>query len=194
LNDLVDCFKIVDSLFYSKTEIILNEHNLSAFEYISNFLDKRMLSKLCKEVYPNISPVFKLTSKHFKYIYQNDFNKLNDFKLIVNGKVFQINFSLFCCLSDKFLEMNQQEQELRCSIPNNYLPCFIAFLDIFKGLPFYFENYSLESISFLIQLFGLSSLSKFICENIPHPQNIQQITSFLSKISCEFNQMFLRKV
>jgi hypothetical protein len=32
LNDLVSCFKSIDSLFHSQTEIVLNENNFHAFE------------------------------------------------------------------------------------------------------------------------------------------------------------------
>jgi hypothetical protein len=59
-------------------------------------------------------------------------------------------------------------------------------LDIFKGLPFYFENYALESVSYLIRLLGLSSLSQFICQNLPSPRNIQEAIDFLSNHSCDF--------
>jgi FtsZ-binding cell division protein ZapB len=104
----------------------------------------------------------------------------------LNGKSFGINFSLFCCVSDKFQTMSLQEEELSLTIPNQHLPCFISFLDIFKGLPFYFEKYSLESVSYLIHLLGLSSLSQFICENFPSPQNIQEALEFLSNHSCQF--------
>jgi hypothetical protein len=57
LNDLISCFKSIDSLFHSQTEIVLNENNLHAFEYLSNFLDKRSLTKACKDVSSNVSPV-----------------------------------------------------------------------------------------------------------------------------------------
>jgi hypothetical protein len=70
--------------------------------------------------------------------------------------------------------MNKGEEEFICTIPNEHLPCFHSFLDIFKGLPFYFENYSFESLSCLINLFGLSSLFEFICETISLPQNLQE--------------------
>jgi hypothetical protein len=186
LNDLVSCFKSIHSHFHSQTEIIINENNFHAFEYLSNFLDKRSLSRACKEINSNASSVFKLSLKHFKSLYENYLNKLNDFKLVVNDKTFNINFSLFCCVSDKFLSMKKQEEELICSIPEQYLHCFISFLDIFKKLPFYFESYSLESVSYLINLFGLSNLSQFICENIPLPQNVNEALEFLSKPSCEF--------
>jgi hypothetical protein len=89
--------------------------------------------------------------------------------------------------------MNRQEEELSFTIPKQHLPCFESFLDIFKGLPFYFEDYSLESVSYLIHLFGLSSLSDFISENLPLPQNPQEAIDFLSNLFCEsypnlFNQ------
>jgi hypothetical protein len=186
LDELIACFKAIDSLFRSEAEIILNENNLPAFEYISRVLDKRSLSQSCKHIHSNISPIFKLSSKHFKFLYESDITKLNDFQLMINGKSFGINFSLFCCVSDKFQAMNHQEQELRLTIPDQHLPCLISFLDIFKGLPFYFENYSPESVSYFIHLFGLSSLAQFIYENCPSPQNIQEVLEFLSSHSCEF--------
>jgi hypothetical protein len=107
LNDLISCFKAIDSLFRLETEITLTEHDLHAYEYLSKCLDKRGLLKACKNIQPNISPIFKLSSKHFKFLYESDLNKLNDFQLIINDKTFDINFSLFCCVSDKFQAMNQ---------------------------------------------------------------------------------------
>jgi hypothetical protein len=67
-------------------------------------------------------------------------------------------------------------------------------LDIFKGLPFYFENYSLEVLSYLIDLFGLSSLRQFICENLPHPQNIDEAIVFCQSAQVNLIPMFSMKV
>jgi hypothetical protein len=111
---------------------------------------------------------------------------MNDFKLKVNGIIYEINYSLFCLVSNKLKELNKGEEEFQCSISNEHLPCFHSFLDIFKGLPFYFENYSFKSLSYLINLFGLSSLLEFICETIPLPQNLHESLQFLSQHSCEF--------
>jgi hypothetical protein len=64
-------------------------------------------------------------------------------------------------------------------------------LDIFKGLPFYSQDYSLKSVSYLIHLFGLSSLSQFICEHLPSPNNVQEALEFLSNHTCElYSQIF----
>jgi hypothetical protein len=156
---LIFCFKAIDSLFRTETEIILKENNLYAFEYLSRFLDKRILSKACKDSHSNISTIFRLSSQHFQFLYEHDLDTLNDFRLIMNGKTFDINFSLFCCVSDKLQAICNNEKELNFTIPKQHFPCFISFLDIFKGLPFYFQDYSLESVSYLIHLFGLSSLS-----------------------------------
>jgi hypothetical protein len=186
MNDLISCFNSIDSLFHSQTEINLTENNFHVFEFLSNCLDKRSLSKACKEVNSNSSSVFKLNSTNFKFLYENDLCKLSDFQLIANGRTFDINYSLFCCVSDKFQTMNCQEKELILTIPGQHFPCLISFLDIFKGLPFYFEEYSLESVFYLIHLFGLLSLSQFICENLPSPQNIGEALDFLGKSLCEF--------
>jgi hypothetical protein len=169
LNDLISYFKAIDSLFRTETEIILKENNLPLFEYLSRFLDKRTLSKACKNAYSNISPVFRLNSQHFQFLYENDLDTLNDFKLIVNDKTFNINFSLFCCVSDELQAIYSQEEELHLTLPEQHCPCFISFLDIFRGFPFYFQNYSLESVSYLIHLFRLSNLSQFICEHLAPP-------------------------
>jgi hypothetical protein len=64
-------------------------------------------------------------------------------------------------------------------------------LDIFRGFPFYFQDYTLESVSYFINLFGLSSLSQFICEHIAPPNNVQEALEFLSNHSCElYSQIF----
>jgi hypothetical protein len=191
LDDLISCFKAIDSLYRIETEVILKEKNLYIFEYLSRFLDKRTLLKACKDAHSNVSSIFRLSSDHFQFLYENDLLKLNDFKLIVNGKTFDINFLLLCCVSDKLQAICTQEEELNFTIPKEYLPCFISFLDIFTGLPFYFEDYSLESVSYLIHLFGISSLSQFICKNLASPQNVQEAIEFLSDRSCElYSQIF----
>jgi hypothetical protein len=166
IDDLISYFNSIDSPFHSQTEINLIENNFHVFGFLSKFFDKKPLSKVCKEVSSNCSPVFKLSSKNFKFLYENDLCKLSDFQLIVNGRTFDINYSLFCCISDKFQTMNCQEK-IGLTIPSQHLPCLISFLAIFKDLPFYFEEYSLESVSYLINLLGLSSLSQFICKNLP---------------------------
>jgi hypothetical protein len=112
--------------------------------------------------------------------------KLSDFQLVVNGKTFEINFSLFCCVSDKFFKTIFPENKLVFSIPENFLSCFTSFLDIFHGLPFYFENYSFEALSYLIDLFGLFSLFQFICDKIPVPKNVSESIEFLSKCQVDF--------
>jgi hypothetical protein len=169
----------------------LKENNLHVFEYLSRFLDKRTLSKACKDAHSSSSPIFRLSSQHFQFLYEHDLDKLNDFRLIMNGKTFDINFTLFCCVSDKLQAICNQEEVLNITIPKQHFPCFISFLDIFRGLPFYFQDYSLESISYLIHLFGLSSLSQFICENLAPPNNVQEALEFLFNHSCElYSQIF----
>jgi hypothetical protein len=125
-----------------------------------------------------------------QFISLDKLKRMNDFKLKVNGIIYEINYSFFCLVSNKLKELNKGEEEFECSIPNEPLPCFHSFLDIFKGLPFYFENYSFKSLSYLINLFGLSSLFEFLCEAIPLPQNLQESLQFLSQCSCEFLPRF----
>jgi hypothetical protein len=127
-----------------------------------------------------------LSSESLQYFSSQKLQKLNDFQIIVNGNTFEINFSLFCCVSGKFLKTTFPEKKLACSIPENFFSCFISFLDIFHGFPFYFENYSFEALSYLIDLFGLSSLFQFICDNIPVPKNVNESIEFLSKCEIEF--------
>jgi hypothetical protein len=103
----------------------------------------------------------------------------------VNSKTFDINLSLFCCVSDKLQAICNQEEELNLTISKQHFPCFVSFLDIFRGLPFYFQDYSLESVSYLIYLFGLTSLSQFICKHLASPNNVQEALEFLSNHSCE---------
>jgi hypothetical protein len=82
--------------------------------------------------------------------------------------------------------MSRQDEELSLTISEQHLPYLISFLDIFKGLPFYFENYSFESVFYLIDLFGLTNLFQFIGESILNPQNIQEAFEFLSNHSNDF--------
>jgi hypothetical protein len=103
----------------------------------------------------------------------------------VNDRTFDINLPLFCCISDKFQAMNRQDEELSFAIPKQHLSCFESFLDIIKRLPFYFEDCSLQSVSYLIHLFGFSRLSDFISQNLPLPQNLQDALDFLSNRFCE---------
>jgi hypothetical protein len=88
LNDLITCFKSIDSLFRSETEIILEENNLGAFEHLSKILDKRSLAKACKNAQSHISPNFKLSSKHFQFLYESDIARLNDFSVDSEWEIF----------------------------------------------------------------------------------------------------------
>jgi hypothetical protein len=145
-EDLLSCFKSIDSLLHSATEMEITENNLAAFEYLSNVLDNRYLLILCKKVTSDASQIFKFTSKNLQFISLDRLQKINDFKLIINGQIFEINYSLFCLVSDKIKEMNKGEEGLKISMPNEHFPCFVLLLDTCKGLPFYFENYSFGSL------------------------------------------------
>jgi hypothetical protein len=80
--------------------------------------------------------------------------------------------------------MNHQYSEIRLTISSQHLTDFISFLGIFKDLPFYFENYLLESIFHLIHFFGLFTIHNSLWKS-SFLKNIQETLEFLDNHSCE---------
>jgi hypothetical protein len=181
LNTLQACFDDLISLFYSKTEIELTTTNVIYFKYLAEVLDNPWLRSRCSKVSLSKSQIFHFSSKQLERVPQTTRSLFNDFCLVVNGEQFQVNSSLFSCVSDLFLQMNKQENTIRCSISDESFLCFLSFLDVFKGISFNYQNFELQSVFHLIDCFGLSSLGKLISSHEKLPEDLSGAISFLSK-------------
>jgi hypothetical protein len=111
---------------------------------------------------------------------------MNDLKIIINKKIFEINFSLFCWGSDKFLQMKSNQPEVICQIPSEHLSCFYSFMSLFQGKPFQFQHYSIDSLSYLIEYFGLSCLFHFLSFHFKQPTTVIDSIKFISISNCEY--------
>jgi hypothetical protein len=89
------------------------------------------------------------------------------------------------------LKIGKQNNSFECSIPEEIFPCFLSFMNIFKGSSFCFDKFDFEDVLQLINCFGLNSLCQFIHEKIPFPENLVQALDFLShSYSLNFEQQF----
>lgn len=137
-QDLVLCFNQLDSLFHSESEILLNSQNVPNFKILEDFLGNPFLKSKCFEVTSDQTQIFKLSSKYFSFLLKKQIDKLTDFHLIVKAQQFPINFEFFCCVSDKFLQMQHSRNTFVCSIPDPHFNCFVQFMKIFQGVQFNF--------------------------------------------------------
>jgi hypothetical protein len=137
-SKLIQYFDQLVSLFHSSTELTVNEQNVEYFHYLSKVLDNRYLEKLCLLVKSfNRSKIFKLTSLQLKNIPNKELKTLNNFNLFVKKDKIKINYSLFSCVSDKFLQMKESKNEIIFSkFPHIHMKCFESFLALFKGFLF----------------------------------------------------------
>jgi hypothetical protein len=186
LNDLISCFEQLDSLFHSKNEIIISISNVQIFSFFADFLDNRLLMKKCIRVTPTQTQIFKISTKQLIYLPRSWLNRLNDFNLIINGNSIKISYSLFSCVCEKFQQLNQQENKLVISVPNEAENNFISFFNIMKGYSFCFENIDFSQMKVLIDCFEINILLSFISSKIPFPQTIEESLQFISKSHCEF--------
>jgi FtsZ-binding cell division protein ZapB len=115
--------------------------------------------------------------------------------LIVNRQSFEINYSLLCCVSDKFLQMNCHENEFSFDIPNEHLNCLISLMKILRGSPFVYQKFDLSSVMFFINFLHLTCLFTFISKSLPIPSTIQESITFVIMPNSEsFNQHFNQSV
>jgi hypothetical protein len=172
-QQLISCFISLVSLFSNQTDLTINEHNFDIFLFLAKILDNIPLLMKCFE-YSDTPQIYSFSSKYLCFIPQFERKLFNDFQLNVNGEVFELNYSLLCCICNKFAQMKISSTEYSCQVSSEHLNCIIHFLKFFNGEPFHFQQYSFSSLSFLIDLFDVSYLLKFISNSIPLPQNISE--------------------
>jgi hypothetical protein len=108
MKEFAYSFELLFSLFTTQAEITLTEENCQVFKFLSKVLDNPQLLARCQEITSKNSQVFKISSKSISSIPKKAKSFFNDFELKVNRKIYEINFSLFCCVSDKFVQMGKE--------------------------------------------------------------------------------------
>jgi hypothetical protein len=109
------------------------------------------------------------------------------FKFIIDKYIFEVNFCLFCYVSDKFSQFNYYNNQYEISnFPVQYIECFESFFTLFEGICFPFNNFELSPSIYLNEIFGLSSLIKNISSNIKTLTNLQKSFSFFNTTSPKF--------
>jgi hypothetical protein len=79
----------------------------------------------------NILTLFHLFCNHshlvqiFPLIHQINRNLLSDYNVVINNQTFEVNYSFLCRCYDKFLQMNSNQSEMVCEIPNKYMKVFV---------------------------------------------------------------------
>lgn len=120
---------------------------------------------------------------------------MNDYVVIVNDQQFNVNFSLLCCLSEKFLHLKKSDQPYIFSIPEEYFNCFASFMGIFQGKTFCIDDFNYLSLIFLIDLLELKSLSDFLNDpNIFHQYFIQHFDEQLKFIIQYFDRFPIESI
>jgi hypothetical protein len=186
LTDLVSCFKQLDSLFYSTTEITISIANVKLFAYLADFLDNRFLMKKCLKVNSNQAQNFKISSKQLISFPRSWLNRLIDFHIIINNKSIGINFSLFSCVCDKFQDLNHQDGKLAISISNPNFNCFLSLFNIMKGYSFRYEHFNFTDLKVLVDFFEITPFIQVICPKVPFPQTLEESIQFISLSYSEF--------
>jgi hypothetical protein len=105
---------------------------------------------------------------------------LNNLALIFNQNDISINFSLFCCISDKFLQLARSISNFKFTLPEESVDIFISFLQILIGISFYPEDFEFSSLYYLIDFFGLNSLFLFITNNVQIPNTLSEALAYLN--------------
>lgn len=181
LEDLTKWFSQLHSLFKTTTEIEINLQNVLYFKYLAKILDNPLLKKISKKVLSSKkSQIFKLSSEQLSSISQNKKDSLTNFKLIINNQIFQVNSSLLSCVSNKFLQMDDQTKELSFTISDEHFDCFSSFLDLFDGIPFQYSDFEISSLLLLIENFDLNILLEILSSEVPIPNSISEAIKFLS--------------
>lgn len=188
LDDIMNCFDQIDSLFRQNIEIKITQQYILVYQFIGKVLQNPILMNLPSNVK---SQFFHFNSIQLSYLSQEEKSFLNDFILKINGKKYQVNFSLFSCVSDKFLQLERKENELVCSVPNEEVSCFIEFLNVFEGFSFSYTKFPYTSLQFLIDYFELNHLRQFVSNQQQFPRDISESVEFLSENGCTlFDQQF----
>jgi hypothetical protein len=194
ISDLNSAFLSLIALFEDQTGLIIYEKNIKVMTFLAEVLDNPLLLFKCYDFTPSFPQSFRFSSTNLLFIPQIKRNLLNDFKVIFNGKTFEVNYSLFCCCADKLNEMNSNQSEMKFEIPNEHFHCFDSFLNLFQGKSFHFQNYSFDSLSYLIQFFGLSCLFESISSSFSKPNGVIGSINFVSIPHCELYDEHSKKI
>jgi hypothetical protein len=85
---LISCFDQLHSLFLDSAEILLTLENRSTFQILGDVLGNPYLKSQCKKVSPKKNKKFRLSSESLSVLILSQINKLNNFRLIINGQEF----------------------------------------------------------------------------------------------------------
>jgi hypothetical protein len=137
------------------------------FEYIIQIFDTQTILDICNKFKSESKLEITFSSINLNYISRKLKNSPRDFSPIVNRITFQDNYSLFCSVCDKFYETRRQIKEFATSIPEQFFKCFESFIKIFDDQKIYFSLFSLYSLFFIIDRFGISCFIHFLVTHIP---------------------------
>jgi hypothetical protein len=185
LNDLVLCYTGFDSLFRSKTEVVIDKWNVSNIKTLGKSIGNTFLIQLSNKVTQKNSQVFSLNSEHLSILSDDQISSFNDSVITINNQRFYFNSSLFSCISDKKQEIKEIREIKEISISEEHFPCFVSFFDIFKGFSFEVEYYNSSSFLCLIDTFNLSCLFERVFGEISQLKTISEAITFLSYFGFE---------
>jgi hypothetical protein len=196
LRKFLNCFVQLDSLLRQSSSLKINSQNVKVFSKIAESLDNSFLIECCESFFGKEGIEFSLNSLHLSRLSLPAKKVLKNFTLIINNKPILINYSLFCCVSDLLLHIDPLYQSFSLNVSNNIFQCFLSFMKVFDGIPFYWKKFQLSTILSMSEVFHLHSLHAFINDFVPFsPKNIEESIQFLSQsCSSSFENIFQQSV
>jgi hypothetical protein len=187
LEDFQVCFAQLDSLLRTSEEIQIHRGNVDSFIFIAEKLENLFLLEVCFSISGNEVINLSLSSLNFKMLPSQSKKLLKKFTLVLNGQQIPINRSLFTCCSSLLLNIDLSVSSYSIDVSEEVFHCFLYFLKIFEGVPFYWKNFGIPAIFKMTKYFQIHSLKTFVDINLPPPSSFEEAIQFLSDgfiVSC----------
>jgi hypothetical protein len=141
VDEIVSMLQLFKSLFVAKSEIIINHENVDLVSFLAQKLNNTFLTKMCKKVSEDNVQIFSLSFEMLSVIPKAVLQRLNNFKLIVNGEEFLSNSAFFSTISQKVLELCQNNPsassiQLHLKNKNEIICCISSILNFLEGKQF----------------------------------------------------------
>jgi hypothetical protein len=169
-------------LFHFFTKLLLTPQNVNFFPSIADALDISSWLQKYILVSKTQNQTFELSSKHIQKCPNKARESKKNFIKYVNYLSFQINFPLFCCVSDTFSITWNQKPDLKSSFQTSLFHVSQIFSWSSTSGPLFGKNWSLDAVTNLIRSFRLSSVnsvilipSLFLCLFLKHSILFQEM-------------------
>jgi hypothetical protein len=177
----LNCFKEIDSLFYSVSELLIPSQKVEYLFKIAELLGNPHLLETCKSPCQNDFLQFSFNSAHLAFLNIEQKKALINFTLIINNTSFHINKNMFSCVSELLLGVDSFQNSLSFSVSNEVFECFTSFIKILEGFSFFGNNFPISTIVSMTDTFLFKSLKEFVDSFLKSCNNIEDSIRFLSQ-------------